>query len=191
MVRCVDRSPKLTEVWSAYNWFYSRTLLGKEDSKVEKREKEVSLVILRNLLNLPSAFLALVLSKTKKTQSNPNSNPVTQQVWHLPTGEKVTFKAKNLMNLSRSFLSWELRSVSIAYGNLKYSTGMGMNSSFRFLFLFQDFKIILPLEATSNDKHQRPLPVKIVTCSELWGVGVRYKGAWMFYLVSTKDILLA
>lgn len=30
------------------------------------------------------------------------------------------------MNLSRSFLSWELRSVSIAYGNLKHSTGVGM-----------------------------------------------------------------
>lgn len=49
---------------------------------------------------------------------------------------KITFKAKNLMNLSRSFLSWELRSVSIAYGNLKYSTGLGMKTS---MFRFQNF----------------------------------------------------
>lgn len=47
--------------------------------------------------------------------------------------KKITFRAKNLMNLSRSFLSWELRSVSIAYGNLKYSIGRGMKSSFSFL----------------------------------------------------------
>lgn len=52
------------------------------------------------------------------------------------------------MNLSRSFLSWELRSVSIAYGNLKYSTGLGMKSSSSFLFRFQN---ILPLEAISKE----------------------------------------
>lgn len=44
-----------------------------EDLKVEKRGKYVFLVILRNLLNLTSAFLALVSSKKKKPPPpNPN-----------------------------------------------------------------------------------------------------------------------
>lgn len=67
------------------------------------------------------------------------------------------------MNLSRSFLSWELRSVSIAYGNLKYSTGLGMKSSHSFLLKFQNI-FAIRRHLKRNDKHQSPLPVKIQTC---------------------------
>lgn len=144
---------KKNEVWSAYNWFYSRTLLGEgKGYEDRKRGNYVILVILRNFLDLTSAFLALVFSKKKTKQTHPKSQPCysshskhdfsyKRKKQHLPTGEKVTFKAKNLMNLSRSFLSWELRSVSIAYGNLKYNTGKGMKYLFIFLFGFQYFKI--------------------------------------------------
>lgn len=44
------------------------------------------------------------------------------------------------MNLSRSFLSWELRSVSIAYRNLKCNTGREIKLSHNFFTWISRFK---------------------------------------------------
>lgn len=121
-------------------------------------------------------YSGFILQQNKKNQktTNPNLSLVTLATpstlfvfWGFLNKKeeafvqrrKITFKAKNLMNLSRSFLSWELRSVSIAYGNLKYSTGLGMKSSFSFLFRFQNIFAIRG-HFKRNYKNQSPLPVK-------------------------------
>lgn len=166
IVTCVDRSPKLTEVWSTCNWFYIRTLLGKgRGFEGRKTGKYVFLVLLRDLLNLTSAFLLWSLAKPKKT---PNPNLVTLATASMaflkqerrgicPQEKKLPLKQKIWWTCPGPSCpgNWDQCPLHMAIWNIPQAWEWSLPSAFCLDFKISKYFAIRGY-LKRNDKHQRP-----------------------------------
>lgn len=173
MVRCVDRSPKLMEVQRTCNWFYSRTLLGEEDLKVEKWGEDIFVAILRNLLNMSSAFLAFVFSKTKKPTPNLVTLATASMAFLKQYRRGICPQEKKKLPLKQKIWwtcpgpscpgNWDQCPLHIAIWNIAQVGEWSLPSAFCLDFKISKYFAIRGY-LKGNYKHQRPLPVKILMC---------------------------